>query len=161
MQCLGRTFSTHPIRQQLKALEKRIEELRETAASVPKFSFKRKATKSKPSTEPTVVPPPTTALTESTSTLTGSSHRYLTILDVRSPNSLAEVSISDLDSCIVNLLEDHSKITALHVRRVSRSVILLPRISGSIILHDLSESVIVVGCHQVLYIDDGPRLSVS
>jgi len=75
------------------------------------------------------------------------------MLDVRSPNSSADVSISDLDNCIVNLLpgdEDYTKITALHVQRVSRSVVLLPQISGSIILHDLSECVIVVGCHQVI-----------
>jgi hypothetical protein len=141
---------------QLKALEKTIEELRGASASAPKFSFKRKAAKPKPTTEHAsiVVPPPTkspSTLIESTRTLAAFTHRYLTILDVRSPNSSAEVSISDLDNCIVNFLpgdEDHTKITALHVQRVSRSVILLPQISGSIILHDLTESVIVVGCHQ-------------
>ena len=158
MRYLDRRVSSHPIRQQLKALEKTIEELRGASASAPKFSFKRRATKPKPSTEHAsiVVHPPTksqSTLIESTRTLAGFSHRYLTILDVRSPNSSAGVSISDLDNCIVNFLpgdEDHTKITALHVQRVSRTVILLPQISGSIILHDLSESVIVVGCHQVI-----------
>ncbi|KAG6380165.1 tubulin binding cofactor C-domain-containing protein [Boletus reticuloceps] len=141
---------------QLKALEKSIEELRGTSTSVPRFSFKRKATKPKPSTErPSAVVPPSaksqSTLIESAETLAVFSHRYLTILDIRSSNTSAEVSVSDLDDCIVNLLpgdEDDSEITALHVQRVSRSVILLPRISGSIILYDLSQCVIVVGCHQ-------------
>ena len=99
---------------------------------------------------------------ESARTLSTFSHRYLTVLDVRSPNTSAEVSISDLDNCIVNLLpgdDDQTEITALHLQRISRSVILLPQISGSIILHDLSECVIVVGCHQV--IDDESRLPYS
>jgi len=120
---------------------------------VPRFSFRRGATKPKPRTS-AVVPPSATAQStpvESAGTLAVFSHRYLTILDIRSSNTSAEVSVSDLDECIVNLLpgdEDDSKITALHVQRVSRSVILLPRISGSIILYDLSQCVIVVGCHQ-------------
>lgn len=148
--------SSHPIRQQLKTLEKNIEELRGTSANAPKFSFKRKATKTMPSTEHGLiaVPPPTTSqstLIESVKTLAAFSHRYLTILDGHSPNSSAEVSISDVDNCVVNLLasDDDHTITALHVQRVSRSVILLPQIAGSIILHDLSECVIAVGCHQV------------
>lgn len=134
-----------------------MEELRGASTSAPKFSFKRKATGSKPVNKHTsIVGSPTkpqSTLFESARTLAVFSNRYLTILDVRSPNTSADVSISDLDNCIVNLLpgdEDHTKITALHVQRVSRSVVLLPQISGSIILHDLSECVIVVGCHQVV-----------
>ena len=157
MRYLDGRVSSHPIRQQLKALEKSIEELRGASATAPKFSFKRKAAKPKPSAEHAsiVVPPPTklqSTLIESARTLAAFSHRYLTILDVRSPHS-SEVSISDLDGCIVNFLpgdEDHTKITALHVQRVSRTVILLPQISGSIILYGVSECVIVVGCHQVI-----------
>ncbi|KAN0094713.1 Tubulin binding cofactor C domain containing protein [Tylopilus felleus] len=141
---------------QLKALENSVEELRGASASAPRFSFKRKATKPKPSTDHAsiIVPPPTKpqpTMIESARTLSTFSHRYLTVLDVRSPNTSAEVSISDLDNCIVNLLpgdDDQTEITALHLQRISRSVILLPQISGSIILHDLSECVIVVGCHQ-------------
>lgn len=154
---LDRKVSSYPVRQQLKTLERSLEELRKAFSSAPKFSFKRKATKPKLSAErasavgsPLTKPSPT--LIESTKTLAAFSHRYLTILDVRSPNSSAEVSISDLDNCIVNLLpnnEEHTNISALHVQRISGSILLLPRITGSIILHDLSNCVIVVGCHQV------------
>ena len=152
---LDRRVPCHPVRQQLKTLETRIEALRGASASMPKFSFKRKVTKPKPSKRVLGVESPLTGpqstLVEPAKTLNEFSHRYLTIHDIRSANS-AEVSISDLDSCIVNMLpsnEDHAKITAFHVQRVSRSVILLPQITGSIILHDLSDCVIVVGCHQV------------
>lgn len=157
MRYFDRQISSYPVRQQLKTLEKSIEELRGAVASAPKFSFKRKATKPKPSAEHvsavgSPLTKPQSTLVESAKTLTAFSHRYLTILDVRSLNASAEVSISDLDNCIVNLLpndEDHTRITAFHVQRVSRSVILLPQITGSIILHDLSDCAIVVGCHQV------------
>ncbi|KAG9307930.1 tubulin binding cofactor C-domain-containing protein [Chiua virens] len=137
---------------QLKTLEKRVEGLRGTSTSTPKFSFKRKAMKPKPSTEQGSVveslPKSQSAVTDSAEALSTLSHRYLTIFDDKTS---AEVSISDLDNCIVNFLpsgEDHTKITALYIRRVSRSVILLPQIAGSIILHDLVRCVIAVGCHQ-------------
>ncbi|KAG8216041.1 tubulin binding cofactor C-domain-containing protein [Butyriboletus roseoflavus] len=150
------SYDQRQCERQLKTLEKSIEELRGASACAPRFSFKRKVTKTKPSTEHgLVVGPPLTqsqsTLIESAKTLATFSHRYLTILDIHSPNSSAEVSISDVDNCIVNLLasdNDHRKMTALHVQRVSRSVILLPQIAGSIILYDLSECVIVIGCHQ-------------
>src|SRR6202044_929667 len=67
---------------------------------------------------------------------------------------------SDLDGCIVNLLpsavqHDNSSgghqlgLSALHIRNVTGTVMLLPVIQGSVILHDLTRCVIVVGCHQV------------
>jgi len=137
---------------QLKALEKSIEEFRGTSASANNFSFKRKATK--PKLSASVVEPPANSwptLIEPVKSSVTSSHRYLTALDVCTSDSSGQVSISNLESCIVNLLPsdgDCTRITALHVQRVSKSIVLLPQIAGSIILHDLSACVIVVGCHQ-------------
>jgi len=141
---------------QLKTLEKSMEDFRVASAAAPNFSFKRKPAKPKPTVEHALAVAPSftksqvTAI-ESRTALAGFSHRYLTILDVCCPDSPAEVSISDLDNCIVNLLpsdKDQTEITAFHVQRVSRSVIVLPQTSGSIILHDVSNCVLVIGCHQ-------------
>jgi len=143
---------------QLKALEKNAEELRGASTSTPKFSFKRKPTKPKAPAEPAstagLAPThthPSTSIS-SAKTLPSFSHRYLTIANFDTKDTSAEVSISDLDSCIVNLLpkgdDDRTKITAFHVRHVSKCILVLPHIAGSILLYDLSECVIVTGCHQ-------------
>lgn len=135
-----------------------MEDLRAASTTAQKFSFKRKPTKPKPSIEHGLdvgspLTKPQSPVLESREALTEFSHRCLTILDVRCLNSSAEVSISDLDNCIVNLLpgdKNETKITAFHIQRVSGSVILLPQISGSIILHNLTKCVIAIGCHQVI-----------
>jgi len=60
------------------------------------------------------------------------------------------MTLSDISNCIVNLLHDHTTdFSAVHLQRVSDSVLLLPHINGSILLHDMSNCVLVVGCHQV------------
>ncbi|KAF9233910.1 tubulin binding cofactor C-domain-containing protein [Melanogaster broomeanus] len=131
---------------QLKTLEKSTEELRGASTGTPKRPFE---------------PAPTTALPpaqlqsstpiSSAKTLSSFSHRYLTTANFDTKDSSAEVSIADLDSCIVDLLpkgDDGAKITAFHVQRVSRCIFLLPPVTGSILLYDLSECVIVTGCHQ-------------
>ncbi|KIK92898.1 hypothetical protein PAXRUDRAFT_829544 [Paxillus rubicundulus Ve08.2h10] len=143
---------------QLKALEKNAEDLRGASTSTPKFSFKRRPTKPKVPAEPVstagVAPTHTRPSTSISSarTLSSFSHRYLTIANLDAKDSSEEVSISDLDNCIVNLLpkggDDRTKITAFHVRRLSKCVLVLPHISGSILLYDLSECVVVTGCHQ-------------
>ncbi|KIJ63648.1 hypothetical protein HYDPIDRAFT_113147 [Hydnomerulius pinastri MD-312] len=141
---------------QLKALEKTVEELRGVFTSTSKFSFKRKTAKAKEPVElastaalvSEQVPPPSIS---STKTLSSFSHRYLTMANLDDRTTSAEVSISDLDNCIVNLLpqgNDGTEISAFHVQRVSRCIFLFPPIAGSIILHDLTQCVIVTGCHQ-------------
>ncbi|KAF9224783.1 hypothetical protein BS17DRAFT_779030 [Gyrodon lividus] len=141
---------------QLKTLEKSAEQLRGACISAPKFSFKRKASKPKPIEAASIAALPPAHAQPSTSTssakiLSSFSRRYLTTANFDKKDSSAEVSISDLDSCIVNLLpkgDDCAKITAFHVQRVSKCIFLLPHIAGSILLYNLSECVIVTRCHQ-------------
>jgi tubulin-specific chaperone C len=40
-------------------------------------------------------------------------------------------------------------LSALHADGIKRSILLLPRLSGSAMLHNLHDCVIVLGCHQV------------
>ncbi|KIM62925.1 hypothetical protein SCLCIDRAFT_118764 [Scleroderma citrinum Foug A] len=134
---------------QLKSLEKALEELRGTSSAAPKFSFKRKSARSKTTAEPLgIIPTPRDALpvVDSASSL---SSRYLTISDLENRNHPGEMTLSDISNCIVNLLPDHTTdFSAVHLQRVTDSVLLLPHINGSIILHDMSDCVLVVGCHQ-------------
>lgn len=65
-----------------------------------------------------------------------------------------DLSISDLDSCVVNFLSDSSdaqplSFTALHMRNVTNSVLLLPFVQGSAMVHNMHKCVFVLGCHQV------------
>jgi len=39
-------------------------------------------------------------------------------------------------------------ISALHIRNVKNSILLLPALEGSVILHDLLNCIVVVKCHQ-------------
>ncbi|KAF7292946.1 C-CAP/cofactor C-like domain-containing protein [Mycena indigotica] len=136
---------------QVKSLEKSLEDLR---GSVPKskFSFKRKA----PVTSSTSVaqsaptpslPPPEPATTNLT--LSSYTRRYISHTSLPIDNAqTSDLAISDLNQCIVNLLSIPLKLSALHMRNLVDTVLLLPEIAGSVLLHDLRRCIVVVGCHQ-------------
>ena len=65
-----------------------------------------------------------------------------------------DLSISDLDGCVVDLLSSALApqpltFNALHARNVRNTVLLLPFVEGSAMIHDMDNCVIVLGCHQV------------
>ncbi|KAF9011882.1 tubulin binding cofactor C-domain-containing protein [Cyathus striatus] len=151
---------------QLKELEKLVESLR---AAVPKsrFAFKRKAAKTDTlntsSTTistlpqlPQVIPEPSSKILS----ISDHSWKYLDKDALSGPLDQTDLSISDLDYCIVNLLdrpEDGklsstqnvvSKISALHVRNLTNTVLILPAIEGSALVHDLKKCTILLACHQ-------------
>ncbi|KAL4076899.1 tubulin binding cofactor C-domain-containing protein [Scleroderma yunnanense] len=138
---------------QLKSLERVLEELRGTSSAAPKFSFKRKSAKSKAPAELSSgnAPTPRDTLPDvgSASGFSSLSFRYLTISDLASRSSSGEISLSDISNCIMNMLpHDKTHISAIHLQRVTNCILLLPHISGSVLLHDMSNCVLVVGCHQ-------------
>jgi len=146
--------------QQLKALEIAIESFR---ASIPKakFVFKRR-----PQAQPqnqTVVPlttasqspgnaKPTIPATSCSLVISSQSNNYITRSSV---GEWTDLVISELDNCIVDLLapsrgvSNELKASALHVRNLTRCVLLLPPVAGSALLHDLTDCTVVLGCHQV------------
>ncbi|EKM77483.1 hypothetical protein AGABI1DRAFT_130184 [Agaricus bisporus var. burnettii JB137-S8] len=146
---------------QVKTLEKSIDDLRVSSLSKPKFSFKRKVVT--PSTIlPTIAKEPlksigTTDQPSSTHLILSSrSESFLTRSSLPEHSSQTNLSIFDLDHCIVDLLgkdsvlasKDDLSISALHVRNLSNCVLLLPIIEGSALLHDMFNCTIVLGCHQ-------------
>ncbi|KAJ7291218.1 tubulin binding cofactor C-domain-containing protein [Mycena rebaudengoi] len=143
---------------QLKALEKSLEELR-TLMPKSKFTFKRKApAPSAASSTPAMVPEPSQASVSSSTTnaiLESRSFQYLSMASLPAAVHASDITISDLAHCIVNLLPDrlspgqhNHEISAIHVRDLSDTVLLLPAIHGSVLLHNLRRCIIVVGCHQ-------------
>lgn len=155
--------------QQLKALEKVLEDLR-NALPKSKFAFKRKAgTVPSSSTSVTVplerstIPPssnhePATPGPSANIRLSSHSHRYFTSASLAGTGSQAsDLTLSDLDHCIVNLLSPPSgdngslDISAVHVRNVRNSLIILPIMKGSVLVNEMHRCVFVVGCHQVRF----------
>ncbi|KAI0672294.1 tubulin binding cofactor C-domain-containing protein [Trametes maxima] len=153
----------------LKDVESQLESLRASTAPKSKFAFKRKVAKPSPSsTTKTSVPKksessvPIQDLVQSITptsglSLSGRSHAYLTLCSLSSPWSAAsDLTISDIDHCIVNLTPSPANpdapadvtFTALHVRNVINSVLVLPIVSGSALLHDMKNCVIVLGSRQ-------------
>lgn len=147
--------------QQLNALETNLDQLRTAATPKPRFAFKR-STAAAPSPSPiprselTTVASVSTfsqSSTSSNSFISSHTHRYLTIASLVGPPPTSDLTISDLDHCILNLLPTSGQaqldISAIHLHKISNSVLLLPIVNGSILIHDLSRCVIVTGCHQV------------
>ncbi|KAF7798187.1 hypothetical protein EIP86_009404 [Pleurotus ostreatoroseus] len=152
----------------LKGIENSLEELRVSFAPKPKFAFKRKTPKTVPASSTSSTPIASSApsakspvTTEQTSSphllLSNRSYKYLDRTALADLESSSDLTISDLDHCVVNLLPSPSasvtaqtyKFTALHVRNLTNTVLVLPAIDGSALLHDLKRCTIVLGCHQV------------
>ena len=164
----------------MKAFEQSLEQLKVSAAPKPKFAFKRKqaapvvailASPSTPVEQKAVASEPLHPSSTSTDSSTLSSARaltghraaYLTASSLPTSSlSGSEVTISDIDHCIIDLLpdgrdgllpsgRDSESITAIHVKNVKNSLLLLPIMSGSAILYDVQNSILVIGCHQVSF----------
>jgi len=87
--------------------------------------------------------------------LTLSSHSHSRLSFSSLPNSQdfseSDMTIADLDNCIVDLVGQTTRpiLTAIHIRNISDTILVLPIIKGSVLLHDIKRCIIVVGCHQV------------
>lgn len=152
----------------MTALESQLESVRSSASAKPKFSFQRKSTKASTSSSISNVvaasnpqPSQATSSANSVSTyyrLSSRSHQYLTPASLPpsvSDQPQSDLTISDLDHCVVNLCSVSSEsswshsITALHVQNLRSTILVLPNLSGSVLLNDLDNCVIVASCHQV------------
>ncbi|KAJ7178009.1 tubulin binding cofactor C-domain-containing protein, partial [Mycena filopes] len=144
---------------QLKGLENSLEALR-TLIPKSKFAFKRKpavpSATPVPIPTPTAVPeisPPESASLSTNLALSSHSLRYLSKDSLPPTSEASDLTISDLNKCIVNLLPStqeggHLRISAVHIRNLTDTVLILPPIQGSVLIHDLKRCVLVVGCHQ-------------
>ena len=148
-----------------------LDELRAASAPKPKFTFKRKVAKETPmstqDTVPNVAPPQGNTSKDTVPSpnlsshllLSGHSGKYLDRTSLPILESFSDLTIADLDRCIVNLLPSEPSdnapdrqsctFTALHCRNLTDTILVLPVIGGSALLHDLTHCTIILGCHQV------------
>ncbi|KZV75652.1 TBCC-domain-containing protein [Peniophora sp. CONT] len=141
---------------QMGQLETALDALRPAAAAKPKFAFKRKAgaTKVTPSPTPSTPAPAEVKPNASTTfrTLSNRSSVRLTWADVPpSQSGQHDLTIADFEHCILDLLPrdgGEERLTALHIRDIRDSILLLPEVAGSVLLHNLERCILVVGCHQ-------------
>ncbi|GLB39863.1 putative tubulin binding cofactor C [Lyophyllum shimeji] len=158
------SYDQRQYEEQLKALERSLLDLRGKSRPNPKFAFKRKPPVV-PSTSPTAqasanLSGPAVHGSTTNLSLSSRSHQYLTLESLPKSTSHEGLSIEDLDHCLVNLIsppqpeyineESASRldISALHVRNLTNTVLLVPPIHGSVLIHDLTRCTIVIGCHQ-------------
>ncbi|KAI0248006.1 tubulin binding cofactor C-domain-containing protein [Lactifluus subvellereus] len=153
---------------QMDQLEQTLEGIR--SASVPKlkFAFKRKTNKPPLSATPT--PSPSShdtnmhgerdslpqAVMSTFHKISSHSHNRLSLQSIPtfgadSPSS--DLTISDLDHCIVDLcstapLQNKLPLTALHVRDLNETILVLPNVKGSVLLHNLHKCTVIVACQQ-------------
>ncbi|KAG1859996.1 tubulin binding cofactor C-domain-containing protein [Suillus tomentosus] len=153
---------------QLKALEKSLEELRSSTAGKTKFAFKRKVKIPLPASAETAMPPaqtnalamPTAPISSASRTISNHCNSYLSRSCLSGPSSSTnhiEVSIIRVSNSVLNLLTTTNESTlsantvslsALHIRDIQNSILILGSVDGSIMLHNLTNCVVVAGCHQ-------------
>jgi len=149
----------------LKVLEKSISELAVPSRKKTVFAFKRKAlTLSSDAASPSsgfakAAIKPQQAFSPAAaaiSSLSSHSHEYLGVESIPSTNSREGLSIQDLNNCVVNLVpptpvygtRNSLDISALHIRDLTETVIVLPPVDGSILIHGLRRCTIFAFCHQ-------------
>ncbi|KAL0077767.1 tubulin binding cofactor C-domain-containing protein [Phycomyces blakesleeanus] len=146
---------------QIRSLVQDLETERTNLTPKPKFSFKSRKTKAKtPTTTPTTTDTPTTDTVavkhepgwvedETMLRFSDISNQWLTLEDSRPPGKQSvDVSLSNLHRCVVSLLDDTIRVSALHVKNVTECVILCGSIEGSVLLYGFSRSVMAIDCHQ-------------
>ena len=162
---LERSLIPCPAFKQLKAWEQTLEKLQvnlNSTGTKPKFAFKRKdKPKESPADVPEVEAP---ILAETINRSPTTSHLSLasksgclltrkSFPDASSTPIDSELIITNLDNCIVDLMDSNNDTTspiAVHIRNVANCVLLLPIIRGSVLLYELQRCVVAIpGCHQV------------
>ncbi|KAL8293561.1 hypothetical protein RQP46_000262 [Phenoliferia psychrophenolica] len=175
------TFELRRCEAELKVLTDSLAAASSKANPKAKFSFKKRAPvdptpaplaaassssaasapAARPPTSPRSKAPP---IPSSAMKLTSPPSRYLTTADL--PPAAADSNalvVSDLDACFVDLLagaggsDELGKVSALYLYDLKRTVVLIPPIEGSVMLHGCEDCLIVVGGHQVRSLTDSAQ----
>ena len=160
----------HALIQQMGLLEQSLEDIRSASLPKTKFAFKRKTNKPPLSAAPTLLPSSSAANesgrrdgllgTSDFNNLSSHSHCRLSLQSIPTSGAgppLSDLIISDLDHCIVDLRatagsvrsQNQLDLTALHVHDLKDTLLILPNVKGSVILHNLRRCTAIVTCHQV------------
>ncbi len=163
------TFQSYFFTQQMDLLEQSLEETRSASLPKKKFAFKRKADRPPVLAVPTLPPSP-----QATPPQPGRDHLSAVStfqkLSARSNCRLSwqslptfgddtptfDLTISDLNRCIVDLCSPAKiaspyhqlSLTALHIRDLKDTILILPNVKGSVLLHNLHTCTVIIACHQ-------------
>ncbi|KAF9993817.1 hypothetical protein BGZ80_010367 [Entomortierella chlamydospora] len=147
----------------IKSMSEQLSLLRTKLVPKPKFSFKsRKAgsatsssTSSPASTpKPASSPKPTTTTSAIDQSLfmkfedrTGE-HIFIGSLPRPQDDGVAkDVALTNLTDCTINLVHD-IPLGAIHIKNLKRCTLVIPPVSGSILLHDCEGCTLIGACHQ-------------
>jgi len=154
---------------QMDLLEQTLEKTRSASLPKTKFTFKRKTNNSPLSAAPTLPPSSSGANelgrrdglpgTSYFNNLSSHSHCRLSLQSIPTSGEgppLSDLIISDLDHCIVDLRatagsvrsQNQLNLTALHIHDLKETLLILPNVKGSVILHNLHRCTAIVTCHQ-------------
>ena len=164
----------------MDSLEQAFEEIR--AASVPKAKFTFKRRENKPPIPGAHMLLPASCSIDALGERDGEPdmstfHKLTTLSHCRvslqsmpalGVGSSSDLTISDLDHCIVDLCrttetapgQNQLSLTALHVRDLKETILILPNVKGSVLLYNLHRCTVIVTCHQasILLSDESPSL---
>ena len=147
----------------MELLEQTLEETRSASLPKKKFAFKRKADRAPVPTlspSPQATPPqPGGDQLSAMSTfhkLSAHSNRRLSLKSLPTfgdDASTFDLTISDLNRCIVDLcspatISSQLPLTAVHIRDLRDTILILPNVRGSVLFHNLHTCTVIVACHQ-------------
>ena len=156
----------HPLIQQMDILEQTLEEIRSASLPKTKFTFKRKTNKPPVSVAPALLPSSDELGKRDDRPgpsdfhrLSSHSHCRLSLQSISTFGAgppLSDLTISDLDHCVVDLRvaaepasrQNQHSLTALHIHDLKETVLMLPNVEGSVLLHNLYRCTVIVACHQ-------------
>jgi len=150
--------------QQLKTLEQQLRAAKAGSKPQGKFSFKRSKPAAKAAPPPDAAPVPALPSERPSSSLvpnTSNGHEVSSLSNTCITSSSvwgddgADILLSSLQHCLVNLIpptrsndSTPPSYGSIHARALTRTVLLLPDIPGSVFLEECNECLVVVGCHQ-------------
>ncbi|KAG0043556.1 hypothetical protein BGZ83_011269 [Gryganskiella cystojenkinii] len=145
----------------IKAMSEQLSQLRTKLVPKAKFSFKSRKTATTTPAAPVTASTnkPTTAAT-APSAIDQSlfmrfedrsgEHLFIGSIQQQEPSTTQEakdVALTNLTDCTINLV--HSiPLGAIHIRNLKRCILVIPPVSGSILLHDCEGCTLVGACHQ-------------
>lgn len=101
---------------------------------------------------PVVPKEETEMLSEATVLLRDKSDCILTLKDsekAQVQQNSVDVLLSNIKRCVIVLEQENVQISAIHIKNVDSCVIYCGSIEGSVLMYGLTNSVLIVGCHQV------------
>ncbi|KAG2209486.1 hypothetical protein INT47_008330 [Mucor saturninus] len=141
---------------QLKELVEKLETTKAELTPKAKFSFKSRKNKTvvapvTPSVQLALPKEESEILSDATVLLRDKDNCVLTLKDSerkQQSQTSVDILLSNIHHCVVILEQDNVQISAIHIKNVHHCIIYCGSIEGSVLMYGLTDSVLVVGCHQ-------------